>query len=588
MRDMSVQDDEESDEDVDREVPKCYSLYSLLLCKYKFITVKSRAAVLTLIWNFLVFSCVSGVYGILLGGIANSIPFLRSNYAWRVTLVSLVKSAAMIFYPLTGWLADTYWGRYASIRWSMRLLWVGTLVLCVSLVVQSQYADNKLVARGILYGIHPVIFAIASVSLAGFQAIIIPFGTDQMPGASAEQYAAYLTWYIWTEYIGFGVVYTVLLYCASNMTEYLNTVYSIIMAACMTVAISLDFVFKDWLVIEPPCGNPITPIMKVLGYIRSTSRTQGHRSAFTYWEDKPPDRFDLAKHRYGGLFASDYVEDVRATLHILVVISSLAIPSITYGALTAIANPLLQQFEHASHHHNFTNVNTELTDCFSEAIVANMRVITAIALIPVFQYFLLPLLRNCWPSTLKRLAATAMLQFIAVISLLIIDSIGRSVTMRKSGRAVHNSSMVACFIASPDDAPTLGIPYAWLAVPNFFSGLTLIIAGIAGYEFICAQVPQRMKGFVIGYIYSVYGVFFSVGYILLLVFYLVYRNTSYPSQVGCGVWYFGFNLINLMVGFVLFCVVSIWYRPRQRNEADFGQFHAEVYYDGTASERAHN
>ena len=47
-----------------------------------------------------------------------------------------------------------------------------------------------------------------------------------------------------------------------------------------------------------------------------------NRSAFTYWENDIPSHIDLSKHKYGGPFTNEQVEDLKTFLQLLLLIMS--------------------------------------------------------------------------------------------------------------------------------------------------------------------------------------------------------------------------------------------------------------------------
>ena len=52
----------------------------------------------------------------------------------------------------------------------------------------------------------------------------------------------------------------------------------------------------------------------------SKTSTQDVGSAFTYCEDELPSRLDLGKHKYGGPFTTEQVEDVKTFLWLVMIV----------------------------------------------------------------------------------------------------------------------------------------------------------------------------------------------------------------------------------------------------------------------------
>ena len=96
-----------------------------------------------------------------------------------------------------------------------------------------------------------------------------------------------------------------------------------IVAICLTLVVSTNYLFSNRLIKEPVTQNPFKLVYKVVRYAIKTKHPR-QRSAFTYWEDDPPSRMDFGKIKYGGPFTTEQVEDVKIffkTLGIILVVS---------------------------------------------------------------------------------------------------------------------------------------------------------------------------------------------------------------------------------------------------------------------------
>ena len=90
----------------------------------------------------------------------------------------------------------------------------------------------------------------------------------------------------------------------------------------------------------------------------------------------------------------------------------------------------------------------------------------------------------------------------------------------------------------------------------------------AGFEFICAQSPENMRGLLVGIFFSIQGTFSLLSVLLEYIFKLraVY---SYPFLVRtgltCAFWYY-FILVGLsVVGLTVYLLVAMRYKRRQRD-----------------------
>lgn len=78
-------------------------------------------------------------------------------------------------------------------------------------------------------------------------------------------------------------------------------------------------------------------------------------------------------------------------------------------------------------------------------------------------------------------------------------------------------------------------------------------------EFICAQSPQSMKGFLIGFMWL-------MTVLLSVISYIIYTLYLQCTEPGCGTGYFSLVVIFSTVGFVIYCVMARWYRNRERDD----------------------
>lgn len=122
------------------------------------------------------------------------------------------------------------------------------------------------------------------------------------------------------------------------------------------------------------------------------------------------------------------------------------------------------------------------------------------------------------------------------------------------------------------------LDYHLTAIPGFLSGLALPIVAIGMYEFICAQAPHSMKGLFVGISYCIIGLGSAFGFLLMLPFYI---HPSIDWPVSCGFWYYLTNILIIVAGFVVFCIVAKCYRRRERDDPVFEQANVEAHYETT-------
>ena len=514
--------------------------------------LKGKGALLVLVWNMLTFSYFGAQSEILQEVLGSSKP-----YTWIFSGLVIRSVFLILFYPLAGWLADVYFGRYRVIRFGLWLMWIGTILLIVVLLFRYIWHD---LVNSRYHAIHVtiacIIFLLINIGLAAFQVNIIPFGTDQLQGAPAEELSSFVHWFFWTEYCG-GLA-TYFLACIHSLDENDNIlIQAIVEAACLSLALILDFFCRDWLVTEPKNQNPLKNILDVLKYSAKTKYPQ-QRSAFTYCEEDIPSRINFGKRKYGGPFTNEQVEDVKTFMRILLILSVLGCSIVVrIGAENAI--DILTE-----HIGNTTGVLQ--TPCQSYQLVRTPGFWVIVIGIPLHELLLYPLFHNYIPTMLRRIGIGIFIAIISIVSQLFIDLVPH----------LDGHDTAACIFS--DTNSYLGIDHHWIVLPYFLNGLVRMLIYIAAFEFIISQSPHAMKGLFFGLFYCLRGVFIIIACVIIIIFYIQFasRQDVHPS---CGFWYYVLNLLIGIVGFTIYCIAAKNYRNRQRDEVVNEYKYAEVYYD---------
>lgn len=270
--------------------------------------VKSKAAILVLIWNF----CIT----VLLTSWLDPIYYttisdeFKYSFGLIVPVFCSLSAALYLFYPLAGYLADIKCGRYRTVICSLcfmpwGILLVAGLILTFFLLFAAWIA-------AIFWIMLAVVFVLSIALLTCHTAVsanIIQFGMDQLHDSPMEDSGLFIFWFVFTSYLGFalfklGWIETVgspLLYVALLPGALLTLLVSLCIAWCKR---------QSWFMIDPGSRNPYKIVYKVIRFA-TQHNAPIHRSAFTYCEDELPTRIDLGKDRYGGPFSTEQVEDVR-------------------------------------------------------------------------------------------------------------------------------------------------------------------------------------------------------------------------------------------------------------------------------------
>ena len=145
-----------------------------------------------------------------------------------------------------------------------------------------------------------------------------------MIGASAEQLSAVVQWY----YLGIPHMVGNSLRCASDCVPIqisfnwkirqtcLPVIFLTLGTLCFSAVLIMDCLYHKWLDTNNKTGNPIKLIFQVLNYARK-NKCPRLRSALTYIDEEHPSRIDFGKHKFGGPFTEEEVEDVKTIFRLI-------------------------------------------------------------------------------------------------------------------------------------------------------------------------------------------------------------------------------------------------------------------------------
>lgn len=264
-------------------------------------------------------------------GVSSEVLKLIIGAEYVLTRSLVMHGVTQVLFPVAGHLADTYVGRHNVIRFSLWTAWIGYATLGFSFSLEKHLGDITSLNQYIML---PACYMVLSISYVCFTATILPFGMDQMQGASHEHYRSFFHWWYWTLNVGVVVV-NVPEYCKSWLG--LSVIFQVgIGVGCITIALILDALFSHWFVIEPSwcLTSPLHQIAKVMRYVSTAPRQQRIPSLVRH--ELPlglGSRMDLAKRRYGGRWESEEVEDVRTFCRMLGMLLALGLPVFSYSGV---------------------------------------------------------------------------------------------------------------------------------------------------------------------------------------------------------------------------------------------------------------
>jgi len=152
--------------------------------------VKTKGALLVLLWNFLVQATVFSPFTLYFYSI-----YSQDLDSSLVTAL-LQLTTLILFLPLFGWLADVYFGRYKVICYSMWLLWTAICSATLSLLLLYCFDHSIVLHAALYYAAVPLTVVCMHVGMAGMKANLIVFGMDQLQDSSTDEISAFVAWFV--------------------------------------------------------------------------------------------------------------------------------------------------------------------------------------------------------------------------------------------------------------------------------------------------------------------------------------------------------------------------------------------------------
>ncbi len=478
-----------------------------------------------------------------------------------------------VFYPIAGLLADVRFGRYQFIRVSQSILWVAMVLsvlnVCVYELGYSTYT--------IMITLHSVKYLVVAVALGGFQANIVQFGIDQLFDASSVQIMKFISWYVWL-YFFCNVVLQIVQGCLCKGSK---SLVEIVVLLSVSIGVVSDFFFRSHLIVEPATSNPLKQIYKVLLYVKR-NKYPLLRSAFTYWEDKPYSRMDLAKLKFGGPFTTEQVEDVKTFFRMIIVIFCFSFMVSSVFLLIAITLKGMYNFRDKDYESSCSFTAHYWWHCSRRMLVNLSGYLVVTFGVPLYQLVLNPCCTRVafFCTIAKKMVAGIVAVLVCNVILLVLEVSGYLYT--KQAVSSDQIKAIPCLLlATSKDLElgrTLQMSFAWLVIPNVIDGVALYMVAKAAMEFLCAQSPYSMKGLLIGVSYATVGLSIFFVSLMDLPFKQLFKHTK--SNVGCATWFVLASLCVCGVSLLVICCIIKWYSRRRRDENIHNeQIFAVNYYD---------
>ncbi len=402
------------------------------------------------------------------------------------------------------------------------------------------------------------------IAFGGYQANIVLFGIDQLQDASTDEITSFISWYniICTWFSSMAINYFIDMYLSGKYGILLQKFAICIYLTLMVIlAIAFDRVFLK----EPKAQNPFMLIYKVIKYAIKTNHPR-YRSAFTYCEDELPSRIDFGKHKYGGPFTTEEVENVKTFLRLLVVI--LVGSAVSSGIVSIDTGYELFLKRDTFYFHEFLKsgwITIEGPSYFSGAV-----------LVAIYEFIFYPLLRrslSCIQNYHWKLSVGVVSQMARVIALMVIY------TTARYNYNEHNNSTIQCIFVAESGILDSNFNMKWMILPSLLNSVSLIALITGAFELICSQSPYSMRGLLFGAMYGCVMLYGVIGYGVSKPFTKYSKQVWGTGIISCEFWYLLLILLFLVAYAIMLCILMKWYKNRKREDVlPNEQIFAERYY----------
>ena len=440
--------------------------------------------------------------------------------------ISVTMCLSLILAPLVGLLADVKYGRYEVIKAGSLVSFLACLFYYFALL-----SGDVLRLRTILFCAATILVCIGDTC---YSAAMLPFLTDQLIGATSDELSAIVRWHYWAKHVGFGLCDIILYFIVDGLGICFGAV--LFFAIPLAAIIISDCLCQQWLDRTHKVTNPIKLIIQVLNYTRK-HRYPERRSAFTYIDEEQPTRMDYGKEKFGGPFTEEEVEDVKTVLRLIPMIFcfSLFVITLAYSPVAILKGKGKLGIV----------LNNGLKNWLSPVL-----------LIPFYQLLVRPCVRYR-PSMLRCIGAAMLMCAVGYILLEASAVLGvvYSHDIHSYLSCTHNTTHHHVHI----------VHWYWKIGPLLLYTISKMMLIVLMLEFLIAQSPGKMKGFVLGLALALGGIVY-----LILVEAVRFQSTiCYDLQ----------SLFVLVILFVIFLVLSKCYTLRERNREINIQAIVEEHYE---------
>ena len=488
-----------------------------------------------------------------------------------------------VSYPIGGFLADVYCGRYKTVNISMAIIWTALFLLCVAVILNLSFQHHiPHAVQLVQYILCGIAFLLSIPALAGFYSNMTQLSLDQLRDAPSHTLGIFLHWNVWVDLLGSTLVHIVFVVvgCFKSAPEFKDVIDSVayclplLLLLLVSVLMVVNCFTKHWFYAADINYNPYKMVLDVLKYVR-THKYPTYHSAMHWTNGEQPSRFDFAKDCYGGPFTSPQVEDVKTLGRVVLVLLAVGPVFVLCVPTSYFIFPFFSFHVSKRSTHQYCQAKWILIES------GTLSYLIGLVTLPIVTWVVYCVLKNRVPKILSRMTVGIILFILGVFSMLVIDVVGHFTTPTTG----MPSNMTHCLFLESyklgDNNPYYHFKhFHWyiLVIPNCFNVVSYSLIIVTVFEFISAQAPQPMKGLVFGMFFAIKGGYNFIAAASLLPFSLKSFMVSSP-YVSCGTSYFLLTVVVSLVGLVLFACASRRYKYRMRDEEPFCQAVVEEIFD---------
>ena len=426
-------------------------------------------------------------------------------------------SLSFVFSPIFGVLADRYIGRYKIISFGMITLFVSSCAF-ILFFLTTHHIHVGIETEPYTIGFS-IIITFYVIGLSSLLPLLLPYGVDQMEGASEQSLKSYFTWFFgvlnlsaffsYLYYVGFTDVQGISLYHIDkknlNHIVYILITGSLVGTFAVFIAIVLHkfLIETKRLIAYSPSGDPLGMIWRItLGAFRKYSlRKQPSVVRQMQYFEGSQKLLDFAKT--DDLNTFEHVENVKTFFRIIPLLLAL----IPYFAVTTISTG------------SYIEQNIYLFDRFEDATVIPQLIdpLTIIILVLIFEFN--PVKKRFkFSSILQRVYIGVLFALASLICSTIVEFISTFVNNPLPTDHTTPLINITSPLLHPDrtvDNVKLLLFKITFQIPQFLlMGISEFLAVIGTFEFIYAQSPQEMKCFIYGLFQCIRGLGFLTPFIV--------------------------------------------------------------------------